>query len=393
MVKLGDVCTVNPPKKLSQALYENKKVSFISMSDVTEEGKIFTNNKKSYSEVNKGFSYFLEDDVLFAKITPCMENGKGAIARGLINSLGVGSTEFHVLRPDKKFVTSEWIYRCVSFQKFRKLAEINMTGSAGQKRVPKKFLENVKIPLPPLETQKQIAKTLDTAAELLAMRKQQLTELDNLIKSTFYEMFGDPVMNEKGWEVFTLGNCLDRIESGWSPICEDRAVINKEWGICKLSAVTGGYYKEDENKAIVKDTKINLALEVKKGDLLFSRKNTIKLVGSCAYVFKRSKKLMIPDTVFRFCTKGNIHKLYLWGLFNHKNFKQSIQRLAGGTSGSMPNISKGRLKSLKIPLPPLTLQNKFASIVTKIEEQKDLVKKAIDETQYLFDSLMSQYFD
>jgi type I restriction enzyme S subunit len=83
----------------------------------------------------------------------------------------------------------------------------------------------------------------------------------------------------------------------------------------------------------------------------------------------------------------------LWGLFNCQTFKPYIQQLAGGSSGSMPNISKGRLKGLKIPIPNNSMQAKFSKIVTKIEEQKALVKKARDETQYLFDSLMSQYFE
>lgn len=254
-------------------------------------------------------------------------------------------------------------------------------------------ISTIQIPLPPPETQKQIANILDTTAEMLALRKQQLAELDNLIKSIFYDMFGDPAVNEKRWETTILSNCLDRIESGWSPKCKERPVDGEEWGICKLSAVTGGYYKETENKAIFEYTKVNLDLAVKTGDLLFSRKNTIELVGSCAYVFKNTKKVMIPDTIFRLCTKDNIHKLYLWGLLNCQTFKIYVQKLASGTSGSMPNISKERLKGLKIPLPSLTQQSQFAQIVTKIEEQKAIVKKAIDETQYLFECLMSQYFD
>ena len=189
------------------------------------------------------------------------------------------------------------------------------------KFINKTKMGNIEIPLPHLEIQEQIANTLDTAAELLTMHNQQLSELDKLIKSTFYDMFGDPVTNPMGWETIVLGNCLDRIESGWSPKCQDRAAVNEEWGICKLSAVTRGYYKETENKAIFKETKVNTALEVKNGNLLFCRKNTIELVGSCAYVFQSTMNLMIPDTIFRLCTKDNIHELYLYGLLKCQTFK------------------------------------------------------------------------
>ena len=104
---------------------------------------------RQVAEVEKGYTYFQEGDVLFAKITPCMENGKCAIAKRLVNGIGFGSTEFHVIRP-KESVTSEWIYYYLRQETTRKKAKRSMTGSAGQKRVPSLFLQDVEIPLPPL---------------------------------------------------------------------------------------------------------------------------------------------------------------------------------------------------------------------------------------------------
>lgn len=368
-------------------------------TDVSDEGTIvlrsgnIQDNKLNFTDVvmvNKQISEKLK--VKDRDILICSRNGSSNLIgkSALITNLNVEMTFgafMMIYRSDYNLFLIHYFHSPY----FKR--QLNKSATTTINQITKKMLDEIEVPFPPLETQKQIAKTLDTTAELLAMRKQQLTELDNLIKSTFYDMFGDPITNLMGWKTIVFSNCLDKIESGWSPKCEDRAAIEEEWGICKLSAVTGGYYKEIENKAIFKDTKIKTALEVKNGDLLFSRKNTIELVGSCAYVFESTKKLMIPDTVFRLCTKDNIHKLYLWGLLNCQTFKPLVQKLAGGTSGSMPNISKERLKGLKIPLPIFLKQTKFAKIVTKIEEQKALVKKAIDETQYLFDSLMSQYFE
>ena len=111
------------------------EISFVPMQSVSEQGDIDTTAVRTYEEVQKGFTYFSEGDVLFAKITPCMENGKGAIARGLKNSVGFGSTEFHVLRPKAEVCNSEWIYAITSFSKFRQDAARKMTGSAGQRRV------------------------------------------------------------------------------------------------------------------------------------------------------------------------------------------------------------------------------------------------------------------
>ncbi len=254
-------------------------------------------------------------------------------------------------------------------------------------------LTKANIPIPLYENQKQIAKTLDTAAELLALRIQQLAELDNLIKSIFYDMFGDPMNNEKVWVLHELKDFLISIDSGRSPICYEQPSEKDYWGVLKLSAVTGGKFLPEENKAIISDDDVVQKHEVVEGDLLFTRKNTRELVGACAYVFGTRNKLLLPDTIFRFVTKPTINKIYLWALFNEVNYKFNIQMLATGSSGSMPNISKSKLYDVIIPVPPLNLQTQFAEIVIKIEEQKALVQKAIDETQYLFDSLMSEYFD
>ena len=127
------------------------------MPAVSENGKIDASQVKRYDEVKTGFTYFAENDVLFAKITPCMENGKGAVATGLYNEIGFGSTEFHVLRPIRNKSNPYWIYALTSFDAFRKDAANNMTGSAGQRRVPLNFLSNYKVSLPPIELQNQFA--------------------------------------------------------------------------------------------------------------------------------------------------------------------------------------------------------------------------------------------
>jgi len=391
MVKLSDVCTVNPPKKQLKALYDNKVVSFIPMSDVTEDGRIYTNNVKSFSEISSGFSYFIEDDVLFAKITPCMENGKGAIARGLMNGLGVGSTEFHVLRPNKESVTSDWIFRVVSFAKLRKHAEKNMTGSAGQKRVPKAFLENVLIPLPPLETQKQITKTLDTVAELLSMHKQQLAELDNLIISIFYDMFGDPVINEKGWEVKKLTDLSSLITKGSSPTWQG---INYTEDTNQVLFVTSENVREgylDFSKRKYLENKFNELQSrsvVEYGDLL------INIVGASigrAAIFYSHEVANINQAVALVRCNKDVCLTYLRHYFNSPKALQMYGEMKVDVARA--NLSLKNIGDLAVIYPPIPLQTQFASIVTKIEAQKTLVQKAIDETQYLFDSLMSHYFE
>ena len=154
---LGECCELNPRKALDKRLISGMQVSFVPMTAISENGVIKTSEKKDYDEVKVGFTYFAENDVLFAKITPCMENGKGAVAVGLCNGIGFGSTEFHVLRPLAGRSNPYWLYSLTAFDTFRKDAAVNMTGSAGQRRVPSIFLEKYKIALPPLELQNQFA--------------------------------------------------------------------------------------------------------------------------------------------------------------------------------------------------------------------------------------------
>ncbi len=154
---LGKCCVLNPKKGEDKRLRSGMKVSFIPMSAITENGNIDVSETKLYDEVKTGFTYFSENDVLFAKITPCMENGKGAVAAGLCNGVGFGSTEFHVIRPVENVSNPYWLYHLMSFNTFRNDAAVNMTGSAGQRRVPVTFLENYKISLPPIHLQNEFA--------------------------------------------------------------------------------------------------------------------------------------------------------------------------------------------------------------------------------------------
>ena len=111
---LADCCTINPSKRELSLIDTNTPVSYIGMADVSENGVINSTNSITLADAKDGLTFFAENDVLFAKITPCMENGKGAIARNLINGIGLGSTEFHVLRPIPSVSNSEWIYYLTS---------------------------------------------------------------------------------------------------------------------------------------------------------------------------------------------------------------------------------------------------------------------------------------
>ena len=167
--RLGDICTINPRINRSEFPENDTLVSFVPMAAVDGRfGAITIHEERPLVEVSKGFTSFEDGDVLFAKITPCMENGKVALARNLTNGIGCGSTEFYVLRPSDR-VLDEYIYHFVRRARFREEAKRNFTGTAGQQRVPKSFMENALIPLPSLTEQRRFASVVNRSARATAI--------------------------------------------------------------------------------------------------------------------------------------------------------------------------------------------------------------------------------
>ena len=151
------------------------------------------------------------------------------------------------------------------------------------------------IELPKLENQRKIVKILDKVSDVIEKKEQELEQLETLVKSRFVELFGDPIKNPKGWEVVKLSECLERIDNGKSFTCDSNAREGVFPAILKLSAATYGDYRPYENKALLDEKQFVESVEVHRGDLLFTRKNTPDLVGMAAYVFETPEKLMMPD--------------------------------------------------------------------------------------------------
>ena len=190
---LMDFCKINPKKINTKEFDDDMIVSFIPMPCVSDIwGKIIKKELRKLGEVKKGYTNFCEGDVLFAKITPCMENGKSAIVDKLENDIGFGSTEFYVLRCDENKLNNKYLHYFVRQKTFRDEAKGEMTGAVGQQRVPKTFLENYKMKLPTIEEQQEIVNILD---KLLAKYnkiknlEQQLEKIELLKKAILAKAF------------------------------------------------------------------------------------------------------------------------------------------------------------------------------------------------------------
>ncbi|TWI03192.1 type I restriction enzyme S subunit [Flavobacterium tiangeerense] len=267
-----------------------------------------------------------------------------------------------------------------------------ITGSA-QPQITREGLSKIKISLPPLQDQIRIAEILTQSENLITQRKESISLLDELLKSTFLEMFGDEFKNYSKWNT-KLSDVISSIDSGWSPLCDTRPrESEKEWAVLKLSCVSNKKFDPTKNKACYPETVIKKELIPKKGDLLFSRKNTFELVGATAFVFKDYQKLLLPDTIFKISYHPlKISGLYLWHLFNNESFSKQVRSLANGAAGSMPNISMVKLKSLKIPNPPIELQNQFAALVEKVETLKGEYIASVKELENMYGVLSQKAF-
>ncbi len=182
MASLANAAKINPRKPPADALGLDAPVTFVPMAAVDEvTGTIAEPQERPFGKVRKGYTGFAEGDVLFAKITPCMENGKAAIAHGLTNGLGFGSTEFHVLRPEDG-VLSEFIYYYVRQESFRGQAQAAMSGTAGQLRVRKDFLEEAMIPLAPSAEQKRIVAKMAALLTRVRTARERLERVPATLK-------------------------------------------------------------------------------------------------------------------------------------------------------------------------------------------------------------------
>jgi type I restriction enzyme, S subunit len=259
------------------------------------------------------------------------------------------------------------------------------------------FPRHIKIPLPSVVEQQKVVQILDEAKELCDLNQQLTTCMKKMFYSVFWDFFGDPVINKKQWKMMTLEDVLSNMQTGWSPVCEKRQPQTDEWGVLKLSALTHGFFDVSECKTLPQRTlpKSKTKLKIQNGDVLFSRKNTFDYIGSTVHVFglDDSSKYIFSDLMFRMQTNSHLmHPIFLWLCLSQKNQRLEIRRIATGTAGTMPNISKKRLLSMPIICPPLPLQHRFASIIEEICDMKDIQHVGLLKSHKIFEGLLQQYF-
>lgn len=311
-------------------------------------------------------------------------------SRAPIGKVAIANAEMYCNQGFKNCICSEAIYNKYLFYFLRlKKDYLNSLGrGATFKEISKSIVESIKIPLPPKSTQLAIVSELDKINELIRLKKEQLKDFDNLAQSLFYEMFGDPVENEKGWEVKKLGDVCTDIKYGTSkPASENGRYTYLR--MCNLT--TDGFLDLSNTKQIdIPDDEIEKCI-VCYGDILFNRTNSIELVGKTC-LFDQKEPMVIAGYIIRVRLNDTLLPVVLARMFNLASIKKLLRSMAKGAV-NQANINSKELASIRIPLPPLSLQRLFAQRIEQIEREKSEVQKSIQDLETLLASRMQYWFE
>ena len=364
MIKeLGEIITGNTPSKEIGEFWNSKDICFIKPDIISDDRVNTISESNEYvSKAAKKKARVVTKDAVFVT---CI---------GSIGKIGIASEgeyafnqQINAIVPNKKIIPRYLAYD-LFFNKPRLFAIANApVVPIINKSQFGEFTINME---EDIHKQSKIVNVLDKLTHIIEKRVKELSMLDDLIKARFVELFGDSIKNPKGWDVVKLSECLERIDNGKSFTCDSNAREGAFPAILKLSAATYGDYRPYENKALLDEKQFVESVEVHRGDLLFTRKNTPDLVGMAAYVFETPEKLTMPDLIFRLVTNERMTPIFLWQLINNREFRPVIQGISGGSAKSMSNISKERLKNIEVICPPISEQKKLEGVLEQVNKSK-----------------------
>ena len=373
-VALGEVADVNPK---APRIPGDVEVSFVGMVDLNAvSAETQSVSVRRYAEVSKGYTTFRNGDVLVAKITPCFENNKIGQAR-LQRDIGVGSTEFHVVRPGKH-LDARYVLHMLRQDCIRHQGELRMTGSAGQRRVPADFLKQLKIPLPPLDEQRRIAAILDHADGLRVKRRRAIAQLGDLAESIFLDLF-----SEDAADAVSFDSVVTNFRNGLSPAKAGTVMAD----VLTLSAVTQGIFDPTAVKTSTFMAAPPAAMRVSGDDFLICRGNgNLNLVGVGVSPGHDHPDLTFPDTVIAASFDAAVvDPVYLEMAWKRPSVRRQIESVARTTNGTY-KINQQSLGAVRIVIPPLSEQQEFARRIGAIPNPD------LGEMDELFQSLQSRAF-
>lgn len=399
---ISDLCEINPKLKNKESISPEFEVQFLPMALVEEvSNKIYLLETRKFSEVQKkSYTYFSEGDVLFAKVTPCMENGKIAVAKGLKNQMGYGSSEFHVLRPSKA-INDKLLFYFLVQSRFRNEAQHNMTGAVGLRRVPKQFIENHSFPLPPLPEQRAIVARIE---ELFSELDHSISNLKSaqakleiyrqaVLKKAFEGGFTERSIAFRNVE---LKNVVKKISDGpFGSNLKTADYTNEGVRVIRLENIGINQFR-DEFRTFVSNEKYESIKNhtVGNGDIIFS-----------SFISEMVRAVILPSQIVKAINKADcflirvdevlIRRKYLTYYFLTKHFyNQLVDQVHGATR---PRINTTQLKASIIPFCELLEQDfiiqEIESRLSVADKMAETIQTSLQKAEALRQSILKKAFD
>jgi len=334
------------------------------MAAIAEAGKgIQGMIERPFAEVRRGYTFVAEGDVLFAKITPCMQNGKHAIARDLLGGIAFASTEFHVLRPRSEAVIAEWVHSFLLAPDVRGAAESVLTGAVGQQRVPEAFVADLVLPVPPLAEQRRIVARLTeqlAAVERTCKAAEARVSAARECVPSYVRAF---LERGKDWPRVRLADLIEHTRNGLYKPDEYYGDGNPILKMFNIGRLDGTWDLRRVDRIRVSEEELS-AYRLVEGDILVNRVNSRELVGKCAVADSRVSGAVFESKNVRLrLLKAKASPVFVATVLNspvgRDQFARSLKQIVG-----MATISRPDLDAVVLPLPPLAEQEAIAAYLT-----------------------------
>lgn len=380
-VRLGDVCEILNGYGFKNEKYINKGIRIMRITNV-QKGFVEDKTPAFYSDTEKNN---LKDYMLF-------ENDLLISLTGNVGRVALLSKKFLPAALNQRvgclrvklenILNINFLFTFLNSEKFENDCIFSSRGIA-QKNMSREWLKQYILPLPPLETQKQIAAVLDKCTAIIQKHKTMLEKYDTLIKSRFIEMFGDPVQNPMGWTLKKLRDTTEII-TGNTPSRKEKDNYGSHIEWIKTDNITNAIYVTTASESLSKKGE-KLGRTVESGSILMACiAGSLRSIGRVALT---DRKVAFNQQINAIVPKEYNHLFLLVLLQNTQSYVQSRVNMA--LKGI---LSKGKLEELEYIVPPLPLQNIFAAFVQQIDKSKLAVQKSLEKTETLYKALMQEYF-
>ena len=384
-VKLEEICTIvsgGTPSRSKPNYWNNGNIPWIKIKDM--KSKYIDSAEEFITEegLNNSSTKMLKRDTLLYSIFATL----GEVGILKIDACTNQAIAGLSLKEDSN-ILKEYLYY---YLKSKKKDVNNLGRGVAQNNINLSLLRKFKIPVIPLRQQKKIIEVLDNVSSTINNYERELALLDELVKARFVEMFGDPSTNDMLWNTDVLKDICTKIGSGSTPRGGKESYIDEGISLIRSMNVHNAYfeYKDLAHITLYQAEKLNNVV-VERGDVLFNI--TGASVARCCVVPSDVLPARVNQHVCILRCREKINSIFLQGLLVNENYQGKLLQIAK-SGATREAINKQQLESLEIMLPPLELQNQFASFVEEIDKSRSRIQKSLEASQELFDSLMQEYF-